>query len=35
VLGADDRLHVRDVAEIVAAALPAAKPAPAVVNSAP
>jgi Fe-S oxidoreductase len=35
VLGADDRLHVRDVAEIVAAALPAAKPAPAVVNSGP
>ena len=40
VLGADDRLHVRDIAEIVAGALPdpdrvAAAPAAGVVNSAP
>jgi len=39
ILGADDRLHVRDIAEVVAAALPEApRPAagePAVVHSAP
>ncbi len=37
VLGADDRMQVRDIAEIVAAALPASDAAPAsgVVNSAP
>jgi Fe-S oxidoreductase len=40
VLGADDTLHVRDIAEIVAAGLTAAQPADAaqaagVVNSAP
>jgi Fe-S oxidoreductase/nitrate reductase gamma subunit len=34
ILGADDRLHVRDVAEIVAAALPAPASQAAVVNSA-
>lgn len=35
VLGAGEKLHVRDVAEIVAAALPAAQGASPVVNSAP
>jgi Fe-S oxidoreductase len=35
VLGADDRLHVRDIAEIVAASLPPATAAPPVVHSGP